>query len=146
MQLAFWLVPCAGEAAGTRKPVRWLEAHADECWGGRAVDREERWEVFGEGRETWRVVVSRSFAVRSVADEMSSRPLNQFLKASMRVEMPLMIWSEMNFHGESAPMENCTGSVKASRSFFFIVSMLRSNCVVSALILTLISFLGIVVA
>ena len=49
MQLALLLMPCAGEAAGTRKGARWLEAHADDGGGGRAVDCAERWEVFGEG-------------------------------------------------------------------------------------------------
>ncbi len=42
-------MPCDGEAAGTQKQARWLEAHAVEGGGGGAVDGAEGGEVFCEG-------------------------------------------------------------------------------------------------
>lgn len=46
-------MPCAGEAAGTQKQERRLEAHAVEGWGGGVVDGAEGGEVFGEGLEVF---------------------------------------------------------------------------------------------
>ena len=90
--------------------------------------------------------MSRSLAVRSVLEEISLRPLRQFLKESIRsFSAPLMKFP-MSWDRSAkgfADIRLNPETSKAWESFPLCFAMLRSNWAVSAEILILISFLAI---